>query len=1169
MKAQFLKISGLSEKDFYKKYPTENHFFKAYPQMKKGGYLKKLDGGGITHTDTQSPLLPKNKDYLSVGYGSNPNNTLNNNFNLNFGKKLGKSSTTDNDTSFLGRTMLEGNLSKNTNYDISADLKIPFSGNTYGKVGVNNLLTGAKPFAELNAEKGWNFGGGRYNQNPIGRFNTHGNLSMTTGQDPTLKVGTGLNLNLGNNFGVNGNIDYSINKDSSGRGIALPNSNNVQGNVGLTYTPNLSSNKSSQEEQIRLAKIKNERIRNSRPNTYTPPHFAKGGRMSRYAQGTENPNDQYEVEKNEIVEGNDTQLAEGQQLSSDMHKVGGNTHENGGTVGQGGERVYSDRSYVSPMALQAIKQFGYKIPKGSKHAAAVEILAKKQGKYEEKSHAVNHRERNSNMIMLNRVKELQDLIFQDQEMQKGVVDNQQQQFRSGGNLRRYADGGEPKRKEVNTQLKPIDYTEPSNQIELNNPEGVFVPKQLPQEEVTELPTKRITNNLKESPPEFPVVKDFKINKVFPDDVIALRKEKMQNPKWKNFKGNYSVYSKENSKFYIFNNQHQLIDKTIAGRGQTKGDYPNSANLNDKVPKNATTPAGSFVINTKDTSYKPNEGYGKIVYGLGKTMKDINYPAAIHDVWGLNADNQEYVRRNKILNNPKIIEKLMSYGCINTPTGFLAKGNVNVGDSVFVTKEPMQRYAKGGYLPKRRKFAYGGEEDKPVNPYSNPKLYQYKANFTGTEAKPVELDLSTDMYNYTNSLPNASNNVDGNALAANAYMSKSAPRQPQFTKVNVPNLENGVPEIPTNVGANYKIPKQIINMPNSPMARYSPILPKSDYSPNIDFTKASVDNIRARQQVLIDKGLLKIDKPTGYWGDKSIAAHNADLASTNNVVTNTPAAPNTPVTATPSVTATNSDHDRYLKERAKDAANLASSSTESSKKEDKLNLDDNLGTMLNTASLINNLAGINKLQSYYQPKYPIAPTYNYNKSDTQLGIYNNKAIANTALKGMNRYNPNMSNRYATTAAALDANNNLTATENQRRTVFNNQVAQTNNTVQNERLNIDNQVNKEKLLNENAKIGLRNQAVQAYTTGQIGQDEFTRQLKLDKYKADLNKQGYQYAPEEYIAFINKSQDELKEMHKSGKYNNARLEEYYRRHYNTDLPKEAFGGRLTRYKTTSIFD
>ena len=199
--------------------------------FKKGGVIKKYPDGGITSTDTQSPLLPKNKDYLSVGYGSNPNNTLNNNFNLNFGK---------------------------------------------------NLLNGAKPFAELNAEKGWNFGGGRYNQNPIGRVNTHGNLSMTTGQDPNLKIGTGVNLNLGNNFGVNGNIDYSINKDNSGKGIALPNSNNVQGNVGLTYTPNLNSNKSSQEEQIRLDKIK--RIRNSRANTYTPPSFKKGG-MIRYKKG--------------------------------------------------------------------------------------------------------------------------------------------------------------------------------------------------------------------------------------------------------------------------------------------------------------------------------------------------------------------------------------------------------------------------------------------------------------------------------------------------------------------------------------------------------------------------------------------------------------------------------------------------------------------------------------------------------------------------------------------------------------------------------------------------------------------------------------------------------------------------------------------------------------------
>lgn len=52
---------------------------------------------------------------------------------------------------------------------------------------------------------------------------------------------------------------------------------------------------------------------------------------------------QYEAEENEVIQGGNVALEDGRRLASDIVQVGGNKHEQGGTMGAGGERIYSNR----------------------------------------------------------------------------------------------------------------------------------------------------------------------------------------------------------------------------------------------------------------------------------------------------------------------------------------------------------------------------------------------------------------------------------------------------------------------------------------------------------------------------------------------------------------------------------------------------------------------------------------------------------------------------------------------------------------------------------------------------------------------------------------------------------------------------------------------------------
>jgi hypothetical protein len=195
------------------------------------------------------------------------------------------------------------------------------------------------------------------------------------------------------------------------------------------------------------------------------------------------------------------------------------------------------------------------------------------------------------------------------------------------------------------------------------------------------------------------------------DAQAMYEEKKKNPAWKNFKGNYTIYSKENSMLHLFDNKHNLLDQTRAGRGVGKGDTPNLANPKDwydsnkpkkgqeKAIKNATTPAGAYAIKENPMNYND---YGTKTYGFGK-IDQYNAQTAMHGIY-----KGDLYNRTKIINDPNIKQAYVSNGCLNIPAPFLNKNDaqINTGDSLFVTKEP--RFANGGrVLPK---FAEAGTVD---------------------------------------------------------------------------------------------------------------------------------------------------------------------------------------------------------------------------------------------------------------------------------------------------------------------------------------------------------------------------------------------------------------------------------------------------------------------------
>lgn len=151
------------------------------------------------------------------------------------------------------------------------------------------------------------------------------------------------------------------------------------------------------------------------------------------------PNAQYEVEKGEVIQGNGVELEQGNQIASDMHSVGGQSHKNGGTEGKGGERVYSDAMKISPILLQGLDSMKFKIKPNSTYADVAKKLGNLKGKLEDKAKSYDKAANNTAKIMGERIDSTLEAAFNEQEMTKAYT-TKQPTYRMGGKLPKFEGG---------------------------------------------------------------------------------------------------------------------------------------------------------------------------------------------------------------------------------------------------------------------------------------------------------------------------------------------------------------------------------------------------------------------------------------------------------------------------------------------------------------------------------------------------------------------------------------------------------------------------------------------------------------------------------------------------------------------------------------------------------
>jgi hypothetical protein len=172
--------------------------------------------------------------------------------------------------------------------------------------------------------------------------------------------------------------------------------------------------------------------------TNNPIKFNRGGTiLKRYAEGGFTP--QYEVEKDEIVEGEDVQLSNGKSLTKDLHKATDYTHEDynantgtTGVLGSGGNRVFSNRSKLSNEAISILSMFKLKVNTNTTHAKAMEEIAKKEIKVAKLDGSTNFRTQNTADALMSRYKGMREVVFNDQEIQKEPLP----QFKMGGTIKK-------------------------------------------------------------------------------------------------------------------------------------------------------------------------------------------------------------------------------------------------------------------------------------------------------------------------------------------------------------------------------------------------------------------------------------------------------------------------------------------------------------------------------------------------------------------------------------------------------------------------------------------------------------------------------------------------------------------------------------------------------------
>lgn len=196
----------------------------------------------------------------------------------------------------------------------------------------------------------------------------------------------------------------------------------------------LGNAKMKREEEIRLQqnKIQNGQAETNISKVNLAGYNVNGQGTAYYAKGGKPYINGYEAEKGEIVEGN-ADLAESTKLASNLHLVGGNKHEQGGTDGVGGERIYSDRLKLDKEMADLFKPYGLK--GRPTYADAAKQVAKDKGKAEKKLDSKMAPSIRTGKRMVEDAQSALDLLFNLQEMSKPENRQpQQQEFAMGGEL---------------------------------------------------------------------------------------------------------------------------------------------------------------------------------------------------------------------------------------------------------------------------------------------------------------------------------------------------------------------------------------------------------------------------------------------------------------------------------------------------------------------------------------------------------------------------------------------------------------------------------------------------------------------------------------------------------------------------------------------------------------
>lgn len=172
-------------------------------------------------------------------------------------------------------------------------------------------------------------------------------------------------------------------------------------------------------------------------------YYAKGGKIYNTPQfsyqqgGTVDLQEgaDYEVEGGEVIEGN-AQLESGSPIANNMQVVQGPSHEGGGVMGTGGERVFSDRLKPEEDIKQIFDLIGLGKPKGKTYAELAESLGKSKGKMESKLESNSRPSVNTAEQMLPKIDAALDILFEDQESSKSEPYSgiDPIEFRQGGQL---------------------------------------------------------------------------------------------------------------------------------------------------------------------------------------------------------------------------------------------------------------------------------------------------------------------------------------------------------------------------------------------------------------------------------------------------------------------------------------------------------------------------------------------------------------------------------------------------------------------------------------------------------------------------------------------------------------------------------------------------------------